>query len=215
MGMPAAAATAMQAIHELRPRFLGMTGIVGGMEGKVRLGDLVVADPSWDYGSGKIVSEGESEDGHRVEIRQARLDPEVVTAVRQLGDDKESMRRILENFKAANLDILGSPGVLCPDDPSQVIVGAVASGAAVVASAAKVEWVRDIQDRKLAGIEMEIYGLMCSARLCSEPRPKAIPVKAVSDFASPGKNDEYHLYAAYASGARFLRFLVLKMSGRL
>jgi nucleoside phosphorylase len=210
MGMPAAAATAMQAIHEFRPRFMGMTGILGGVEGKVNLGDLVVPDPSWDYGSGKIVSGGEAGDGFLLEIRQERLDRDVLAAVRILGDDAVRMQEILERFRATND---GSSCHMCPPHPPKVVVGATASGAAVVASAAKVEWIREVQDRKLTGIEMEFYGLMCAARLCSEPRPTVLAVKGVSDFASQSKNDEFHRYAAFAS-ALFLRYLFLKLSGR-
>jgi nucleoside phosphorylase len=214
MGMPAAAATAMQMIHEFRPRFLGMTGIVAGIEGKLNLGDLLVPDPSWDYGSGKVVSEGESGNRFQLEIRQERLEPDIKTAVRRLGDEQDTMNRIIEDFKTANVDILGQSGVLCPQTPPKVTVGAVASGAAVIESPEMVAWVRAVQERKLSGIEMEIYGMMCASRLCSEPKPKAIPVKGASDYAVPGKHDSYQRYAAYAS-ARFLRFLVLTMSGKI
>jgi len=67
MGMPSTAATAMQVIHEFRPRYLAMTGIAAGVEGKTNLGDILIADPSWDYGSGKIVT-GEEGSGHRFQL---------------------------------------------------------------------------------------------------------------------------------------------------
>ena len=37
-----------------RPRYLFMTGIMGGVEGKTNLGDLVVASPIWDWGKRQV-----------------------------------------------------------------------------------------------------------------------------------------------------------------
>ena len=59
MGMPASAVLASKIIAQFRPRFLAMVGICAGRHGKVGLGDVIVADPCWDWGSGKIDSVGD------------------------------------------------------------------------------------------------------------------------------------------------------------
>lgn len=55
MGMTAASVLSMKLIHNFSPRYLAMIGIaVGVRDAQVNLGDVLVADPSWDYGNGKI-----------------------------------------------------------------------------------------------------------------------------------------------------------------
>ena len=54
MGMAAAAVLALKLSLSFRPRFVVMTGIAAGVkEGAAKLGDILVADQSWDYESGK------------------------------------------------------------------------------------------------------------------------------------------------------------------
>jgi nucleoside phosphorylase len=49
----AAGVLSMKMIEYFRPKYLAMTGILAGMRGGSEPGDIVAADPSWDYGSGK------------------------------------------------------------------------------------------------------------------------------------------------------------------
>lgn len=49
MGMPAAAVTATKMISLFSPKYICMVGITAGVEGEVQLGDVIVADPSWDW----------------------------------------------------------------------------------------------------------------------------------------------------------------------
>ena len=52
MGMPATAVLTTKLISHFKPRYLAMTGIAAGISGRnINLGDILVADPSWDYGS--------------------------------------------------------------------------------------------------------------------------------------------------------------------
>ncbi len=53
MGMPATAILTAKIGFQFRPRFMAMVGICAGRKGQTNLGDIVVANPSWDYGSGK------------------------------------------------------------------------------------------------------------------------------------------------------------------
>ncbi|MGO8672364.1 MAG: hypothetical protein ACLQVD_13490 [Capsulimonadaceae bacterium] len=203
MGMPAAAATAMQMIHEHRPRYVAMTGITAGIKGKTELGTIVVADPSFDYGSGKIVAgtdEAQSGSGptapstvggqtvktseprFELEIRQERLAHLLLDVVHRLEQDDQLLSKIHDEFMSAS-------GLPHPGNPPRVVVGPVASGAAVVADRELVERIRARQERKLVGIEMEVYGMMYAARFCSVPQPRAaVAVKAVSVCPTRGGN---------------------------
>ena len=53
MGMAAAAVSATKAIEFFCPQIILMAGICAGVKGKTNFGDIVVADPSFDSGSGK------------------------------------------------------------------------------------------------------------------------------------------------------------------
>jgi CheY-like chemotaxis protein len=52
-GLSSAAIAATKGIQAFRPRYVVMVGICAGVKGRVNIGDIVVADPSWDWGSGK------------------------------------------------------------------------------------------------------------------------------------------------------------------
>jgi len=52
-GMPSSAALAARMELLFRPKYLFMLGICAGRRGKTRYGDVIVADPAWDWGSGK------------------------------------------------------------------------------------------------------------------------------------------------------------------
>lgn len=53
VGMPSASIISLKLISAFKPKYLAMTGITAGVPGKTRLGDVIAADPSWDWGSGK------------------------------------------------------------------------------------------------------------------------------------------------------------------
>jgi hypothetical protein len=57
MGMPATAVLAAKIIQTFRPRIIAMPGIAAGVKGRTNLGDVIIADPSWDWGNGKWTSQ--------------------------------------------------------------------------------------------------------------------------------------------------------------
>jgi len=60
------------------------------------------------------------------------------------------------------------------------------------------------QHRGLLGIDMEAYALFSAAVGSGKPRPLALCVKAVSDFADKDKVDDYQEYAASISASFIL-----------
>jgi nucleoside phosphorylase len=63
MGMTAAATLSMKLIYKFQPKYLVMTGIAAGVkdDDKRNYGDILIADQTYDYGSGKIMKTGDIE----------------------------------------------------------------------------------------------------------------------------------------------------------
>jgi nucleoside phosphorylase len=209
MGMPAAAAHAMNLIHEWRPRYLAMTGICAGIKGKTQLGDILVADPSWDYGSGKIVTGPAAKQRFLYAPYQERLDPALLSQVRALQGDQALRNGLQTEFFNQYKTQIGNqnPDYQIPVQAPALFVEPVASGSAVVQHPQIPRQIQADQHRRVHGIEMETYGMMYAASHCSGPKPTAISVKGVSDFATPGKGDSFQNYAAFVS-ALFVRKLL-------
>src|SRR5262249_10891681 len=60
MGMVSTALLASKLIANFRPRFIGMTGVCAGVKDKTNIGDVIFADPTWDWQSGKRVRDKEN-----------------------------------------------------------------------------------------------------------------------------------------------------------
>lgn len=193
MGMSSAAILAVKVALHYRPKCLVMIGICAGSEGKVSLGDIIVANPTWDYGSGKF----SIKDGKRV-FEGAQYQMPLTTRVRgiaeRLQSDHSSLNIIKESF----------PGQR-PNTSLKFHIGPLASGSAVVADDETFREIKE-QHRKLLGIDMEAYGVM----LAGEELPfttETLVIKGVSDFANAKKDDNLRYYASYVS-AQALRFML-------
>jgi len=55
MGMVPAAILATKAVHVCAPLYVAMTGVCAGVAKDVNIGDIVIADSIFDYGSGKLI----------------------------------------------------------------------------------------------------------------------------------------------------------------
>ena len=187
MGMVSTALLSAKLIAQLRPRVIVMTGICAGVPGKVKMGDVLLADPSWDYQSGKRVKDKKvtqfSFSPHQLDIAE-----DIRSRVDQIGADKAFLRKTLDAWQGE------APGEF------GVEIGPVASGSAVLADGEALEEIKR-QKRDLIGIEMEVYGLYAAARAASSPRPSAFALKSVCDFADPDKQDAMQKFAAYTSAS--------------
>lgn len=186
MGMPTAAVMATKLIYSFRPRLLVNCGIAAGMPDKTAFGDVIIADPSWDHGSGKW-----KRDGKELRFYPSPYQIPLSPAVRELFKKLAASAELLDDVKAA------WPAD-APATPIKLRVAPMASGAAVIADKEVREQVEN-QHRKVTGVEMEAYSLFEAAQECSEPRPAAAAVKAVVDYADGGKNDQHQRYAAYVA----------------
>ena len=186
MGMMSTALLSSKLITHLRPRFLVMAGICAGVDGKANVGDMVMADPSWDWQSGKHVVD---DLGPQFSISPHQLPvPDFIRSRGlQLRGDSANFARIKKQYNGSTA-------------PTELTfhVAPMASGSAVLADSDVVQGIKR-QERNLTAVEMEVYGLYAAAAYASFPRPTAFAIKSVCDFGDRGKSDEHQRYAAFTS----------------
>ncbi|HEY8604743.1 hypothetical protein [Tsuneonella suprasediminis] len=200
MGMVSTALRSAAVITTLQPRLLAMTGICAGVRGKVNLGEVLFADPAWDFQSGKRVKDKENT---QFSIRPHHLPaPALIRShIDQIRADKEALLKLTADYPE------NASGII------KVVPGPVASGSAVLADGEVIKEIR-AQHGELIGVEMEIYGLYAAAQMASNPQPLCFALKGVCDFADPDKADDAQQFAAYAS-ARVLQLLIERYGKRL
>jgi len=159
-----------------------------------------LADPSWDWQSGKRVRDNENS-VFSIAPHQIHVPQNVRSSFEQLREDRALLLDIASHWEGS------TPG------PLRLHVGPVASGSAVLADGNVVGEIRH-QHRELIGIEMEAYGVYSAATSAGHPRPVPLAIKSVCDFADPDKNDNFQRYAAYSS-ASVIRHLFEKNFARL
>jgi nucleoside phosphorylase/CheY-like chemotaxis protein len=197
MGMAASAALAAKMIHNFRPKYVAMVGILAGIREEANYGDILVADPSWDWGSGKFETKENGQRRFLPAPHQLPLDVELREKIKRFSTRYDVLAKIRGEWRGK-----------APDHALQLRVGPVASGAAVLSAVEAVTEIREQQHRKILGIEMEAYGVMTAGEYASGPRPKIFCAKSVCDFADEHKSDDYQAYAAYTSAAFVYRFVL-------
>lgn len=170
---------------------IAMPGICAGVRDRTNLGDIICADTSWDYQSGKHVTKEHARSGFQMDPHFIPVDAFVTARIDQLLRDEEFALDVWRRWEPRRL----APPVLHR--------GPVASGSAVLADPAVTDRIKT-QQRKLLAIEMELYGVFLAAEQAARPKPVALGLKSVCDFADDEKNDSAQSYAAYTS-ASFLR----------
>ncbi|MDP3663925.1 MAG: hypothetical protein U1D41_01750 [Nitrosomonas sp.] len=197
MGMPAAAVITSKLIHNFRPRFVIVAGICAGIKGKTEIGDILIADPCFDWGGGKWIKDSKSGSTKFLSAAyQWRLDESLRVLARTVAEIPEMLESIYQNYVGDK-----------PAKPPKVIIDAMASGASVLQASVILENVRK-QHKNLIGIEMESYAVFTAAEYASEPRPKCISIKSVCDFGDEDKTDSAHAYAAHTSANFLYKFAI-------
>lgn len=183
MGPIASAHAAATLLTEYRPRLIVMTGICGGFSSEVSIGDLVIADKSWDWQAGKWTEDG---------VLAPSVDPRDGAA-----DLVAYARTINEPVKLAHASFTDFPK---PPVHPRLVVGPMVTGSAVVASK-DIQEVFKGQHRKMAGIDMECYGMYYAASNHAGAPVRTLCIKAVSDLADRAKADNHQQYCSYISAA--------------
>lgn len=192
MGMVPASILATKTINSWRPSFVAMVGICAGVKEKVDLGDIVVGQQFFDYGSGKLA------DGRLIpDYTPVSLNDHVCGLAKAQAMDTELSSRVRTAWGGSKA---GKPAT-----ELKVHVGPMASGAAVVADNKIVEDVEQ-HKRSLLAVDMESYGL-ARAVTSAIISPHFMVVKGVQDFADSAKNDNFREYAALVSSVWLYEFI--------
>lgn len=200
MGMPQAAITTTKAIKIYNPSLIVMTGICAGVEGKVKLGDLVIASQIFDYNSGKLM-EGKLYP-HYTPVSP---DPWLLELIESFNDYEKLSSSIKNEFDGTK-----------PKNNLSIHIASMGTGAAVICDENFVQELTS-HDRKLYGVDMEAYAVALAASLCSDHKISypCFILKGVVDFAGFHKNDVYHDYGAYVSSAYLKKFLCSEISSEI
>lgn len=195
MGIANASAITMKLALKYKPEYIFMTGISAGIEGKVALGDILVASICWDWGSGKQTIE-DGKPTFKAAPNQVNMHPTLKSKFDSIATNRNYIDDIYRVWKANK-----------PPTTLNVHVGPLASGAVVLEDPAIVDMIKS-QHRNLIGVEMEAYGVAVAAELSADIAPKVIIIKSVCDFADPEKNDKWQPYAAYTSTNLAYQFIL-------
>ncbi len=190
MGMTASTMLAAKAVFTFRPNYLILSGIAAGIGDNARqiYGDVIVPDTIWDYTTGKFVGADDAEIrfgdvGFLPRPSRVATDPELIGLIRSL-EGRE-------------------------DNEWTVHIGPMACGSSVVANKEVVEKQVKSLIPHTVGLDMESYSVIHVAQHISEPRPRALVVKSICDYADSAKSDQYQKFAAHTS-SEYVRYLLEK-----
>lgn len=197
MGATESALLTAKLIDRFRPKLFGLAGICAGYENKVSYGDVIVADPCWDYSmSSKITTTPDGVTTVAIAPDFISLEGDISARFENLSRDHAYLSSLVQHW----------PGDK-PRNPPQIMVGPSATGPAVIADGSVFENLRTRQHRATVGLEMEAYGVYYAVRKATRPKPFVFSAKGVCDYGSFLKDDKYQKYAAYTSASVVTEFL--------
>lgn len=181
-GMVAATLLTAKLISECGPALVLMPGICAGVRDKVGIGDILIADPCWNWQDGRLQPTDTLFSPHQLD-----LEPEIQSRIRLLIRDKNICKDAFDAFDGTK-----------PDRIPKIVLGPVATGSSVIADKSVVASIA-LQNRDLIGAEMEIYGVYAAARDAKGPKPFCVSMKSVCDFGEEDKDNKYQKFAAHMS----------------
>lgn len=194
MGPVSSAILTTKAILNLKPKLIIMAGICAGIPSKAQIGDVIAADVSWDWQSGKYVN---SDGVETFEI-----------APHQCDIDENSRNQLLLLKRDTEFWESLSPMALSAGagHRPKLVIGPVATGASVLSDARVVDRIRKTQNKNVVGLDMETYGVFAAAAACS-PHVRVLSLKAVCDKGDERKSDQFQQYASQVSARSIHHFL--------
>lgn len=202
MGMTATANLTTKICLTFKPKHIFMSGICAGLkERELNFGDILIAEQSWDYGSGKmkdVIHDGTVQDiKFEPDPKPIPLCPDLKAKINNFLRKDAIRLKIQADWKGGNKSTFAL----------QAKLGPIASGSYVISSDTILQDIKSHQ-RKLLGVEMEAYGLYYAAENSPNQYTKPIMIKSVSDFGDSSKNDGYQEYAAYTSSQFIYQFIM-------
>lgn len=204
MGMVASSSLTQKIIFNFRPKYVAMAGIAGGVKGIGNLGDILVADISFDSGSGKIKTDSNGDIKFEPDFRSIELDPDLKELFISCKGRREYLNEIKSKWPIKDIS-----------HELNIHIGPFASGAGVVENKKVIDEIKG-HSRKLVGIDMETYGVFYATKNSSRPKPLGVfSIKSISDYGDPDKNDNFQPYASYTSANFLYHFVVNKLDFEL
>lgn len=178
-----------------RPQLVVMSGICGGINGKVSQGDIVAASTVYDYGSGKYHQDGTFEPAPYQCQVNAKLS-------RCINAANEYLKDILDSCAPYVLNVKDDHGNVFTKNESNIHVrqGTFATGASVVNNSSIIEAMRS-RNRNVLAYDMEAYALAYTCTYFSDMPTPWLVIKGVQDFPDTTDKGMYTKLAAYVSAA--------------
>lgn len=195
MGITDSTIASMKMIENFKPRYMFMTGIMGGIKSKVAIGDIVVADPCYSHESGKYVQNSDGGTDFLPTSTHVLASNNLKSLLHEISHHEKVLSTIHENYESKK-----------PHKFPNIHFGPVSSGNAVIADTSVLAGIKK-NERNLLGVDMEIYGLYKSSFLSSYPKPDFIAFKGVTDYADDDKSDDFQDYCAHVS-TKLLEILI-------
>lgn len=188
-GMASSAALASKLVLKFSPKLLAMTGICAGVRDKVGLGDVIVGNPTWDWGSGKHAETEGGSSVFRLAPKQSELHVGLATLCDEIARSTSFLKKVRAGWERR-----------VPPGEFRAHIGPMASGASVIANASVGKEIA-AQNKDLIAIEMEAFAVMVAAEYSTMGHMHSVAIKSVCDFADADKDDDWQTYAAYTSAS--------------
>jgi 5'-methylthioadenosine/S-adenosylhomocysteine nucleosidase len=190
MGNVEAAAATTILIERWKPSSVMMVGIAGGVEGKVALGDVVVATYVHYYEPGKIKP-------RREERRFQQFYPDRLLYGRAIAYEESEWKGEIKVTRPG----AESETVHLPD----AHFGAIGSGENVIADEKALARLM-AECPKMIAVAMEGAGVARAATNAANT-PRFLEIRGICDYANSTKNDSWHAFAAGAAASFTIGFL--------
>lgn len=176
------------------PRLVIMTGTCAGDRKKVELGDIIVADRTFQYDTGKITLDEKGHKVHTHDIIAYMVDPRILRFVQMF----DKWKRDISNLKRPQAELLQNPM-----QPPRRHIAPIASSSAIRSD----NPFSEIQVPVRGTIAVDMEGAAFYRAAQDFPGISSLLVKGVSDFADSSKHDNYQEYASAASAIYALSFI--------
>lgn len=194
-GVAATATMASYLINSCSPKCVFMTGITGGIKRDgLKLGDVVIAESILDYTTGKIQE-------YQNEIKLLREIHQIPASSMLLSQISDYLSNV--NTEAVMNTNIRKNHLQHGEENYRIHKAPTICGPFVMASESVVDQLKQ-DDRKLAAIDMEGFGLMTVSHFLQIP---VLWIKGISDMAGSNKDDNYHTTASFASAALLHGFI--------
>jgi nucleoside phosphorylase len=211
MGMTSAASLASKLISRFTPRLVAMVGIAAGISGEI--GDIMIPDILWDYGSGKSTLETKTKFGFY------KSDEEKFTPYRfPITIKQDLIAQLIRITRETDINhrVFELGNELTFEGKKQNLnthIGPFVSGSAVIANDKILAQIKN-QDGKLVGFDMEAFAITYACNVSDiTPQPIALILKSVSDYGNKKKShpdkEKHQEYAAFTS-ANMLILLITR-----